>query len=108
MKVAKSGIASGLGLALAIAAAYVVVTQGEPSFPSKGLAALRVPRGFRVEQVTTPDLVSYPMMGTLDERGRLFLCESSGNTLDNEQMAAHPNYKIRLLEDRDGDGVYDH
>src|SRR6267378_4467490 len=107
MKMAKSGIASGLGLALAIAAAYVVVTQGEPSLPPKGLAALHVPRGFRVEQVTTPDLVSYPMMGTLDDRGRLFLCESSGNTLNNDQMASHPDYRIRLLEDRDGDGSFE-
>jgi putative membrane-bound dehydrogenase-like protein len=57
--------------------------------------------------VTTPDLVSYPMMGTLDDRGRLFLCESSGNTLNNDQMASHPDYRIRLLEDRDGDGVYE-
>ena len=31
-----------------------------------------------------------------------------GNTLNNEQMAANPDYKIRLLEDRDGDGVFDH
>src|SRR5947209_961304 len=91
-----------------IAAAAFLALQGEPSIPSTGLAALHVPRGFRVEKVTTPDLVSYPMMGTLDDRGRLFLCESSGNTLDNDQMAAHPDYKIRMLEDRDGDGVYDH
>src|SRR3954451_22410357 len=73
-----------------------------------GLAALHVPEGFTVQQVAGPDLLSYPMMGTLDDRGRLFICESSGNTLDNSQMAAHPDYKIRLLEDRDGDGVYEH
>src|SRR5258708_466 len=99
---------SGLiGVAL-IAAACFVVAQGEPAIESRGIAALHVPRGFRGEQVTTRALVSYPRMGTLDDRGRLFLCESSGNTLDNEQMASHPDYKIRMLEDRDGDGVFDH
>ena len=37
---------------------------------------------------------------------------SSANPLaihsNNTQMAAHPDYKISLLEDRDGDGVYEH
>ena len=47
------------------------------------------------------------MMGTFDDRGRLFIAESSGNTLTNDQMAAHPDYRIRLLEDRNGDGVFD-
>ncbi len=74
-----------------------------------GLAALHVPKGFRVEQVAGPDLVSYPMLGTLDDRGRLFVCESSGNNnVPNEYMAAHPNFRVRMLEDRDGDGIYDH
>ncbi len=45
------------------------------------------------------------MLGTLDDRGRLFICESSGNTLNNDQMAANPDYKIRMLEDRDHDGA---
>ena len=47
------------------------------------------------------------MMAAFDDRGRLFICESSGNTLNNKQMAANPDYRIRLLEDRDGDGVFD-
>src|SRR5260370_502191 len=104
----KSRIFAGFGGVGLIAAACFVIAQGEPSIQSRGVAALHVPRGFRVEQVTTPDLVSYPMMGTLDERGRLFLCESSGNTLNDDQMKTHPDYKIRVLEDRDGDGVFDH
>src|SRR6202030_1176654 len=106
-QVTKSSIFRGAGLALAIAGACLVPLSGRPAIESRGIAALRVPRGFRIEQVTTPDLVSYPMMGTLDDRGRLFLCESSGNTLNNDQMASHPDYRIRLLEDRDGDGVFE-
>ena len=38
-----------------------------------GLSALHVPQGFKVESVSGPNLVSYPMMGTIDDRGRLFL-----------------------------------
>src|SRR5579864_5663991 len=66
-----------------------------------GLAAIHVPRGFRVEKVAGADLLSYPMMGTIDERGRLFVCESSGNTLTTDQMAAKPDYIDRMLEDTD-------
>jgi putative membrane-bound dehydrogenase-like protein len=72
-----------------------------------GLSALHVPDGFKVEKIGGPDLVSYPMMGTIDDRGRMFLCESSGNTLTTNQMAAKPDYRIRMLEDTDHDGIYD-
>ena len=91
-------------LALAVGTFYFVDDRGATT----GLAALRVPAGFTVERVAGSDMVSYPMMGTVDERGRLFLCESSGNTLNNTQMAANPDYRIRVLEDRNHDGVYDH
>ncbi len=76
--------------------------------PVTGLAALHVPPGFKVQQVAGSDLLSYPMMGTFDDRGRLFIAESSGNTQTNDQMAARPDYKIRLLEDRNRDGKFDH
>ena len=69
---------------------------------------LRVPPGFEIQQVAGAGLTSYPMMGTVDDRGRLFLCESSGNTQRTPEMMRNPDYVIRLLEDRDGDGVYDH
>ncbi|MGH9718994.1 MAG: PVC-type heme-binding CxxCH protein [Bryobacteraceae bacterium] len=100
--------------AVALFAAIVVTCASLALYPAAstpaptGLAALKVPPGFKVERAAGPDLVSYPMLATFDDRGRLFICESSGNTLDNKQMAANPDYKIRLLEDRDGDGVFDH
>ncbi|MBI3694673.1 MAG: HEAT repeat domain-containing protein [Acidobacteria bacterium] len=90
---------------LAVAAVWVAVRKAP--VPTTGLAAMRVPEGFRVEKVAGSNLLSYPMLGTLDDRGRLFLCESSGNTLNNKQMAEKPDYKIRMLEDVNGDGIYD-
>src|SRR5438093_9146155 len=68
---------------------------------------IRVPEGFIVERVAVPDLVAYPMLGTLDDRGRLFLCESSGKNVTTEEMKANPEFRIRLLEDLNGDGIYD-
>ena len=93
-----------------IAVAAIFAAGGEASSPHlahTGLGAIQVPSGFRVEKVAGAGLVNYPMMGTIDDRGRLFLCESSGNTLTTEQMAAKPDYVIRMLEDTDGDGIYD-
>jgi len=92
-------------LAVPVLIAGMVLMRGGPA--PTGLEAIKVPPGFTVERVAGSDLISYPMLGTFDDRGRLFICESSGNTLDNKQMAANPDYKIRMLEDRDGDGVFD-
>ena len=61
--------------AAAVFAGAALLCFGVRPEPLTGLAALRVPPGFRVELVAGPDLVSYPMMGTFDDRGRLFLCE---------------------------------
>lgn len=43
--------------------------------PATGLAALRVPEGFKVKLAAGPELAPYAMFGALDERGRLFLAE---------------------------------
>ena len=72
-----------------------------------GLAALRVPEGFKVELAAGPDLAPYAMFGALDERGRLFLAESSGKNIRGLAMSQAPECRIRMLQDTDGDGVFD-
>jgi putative membrane-bound dehydrogenase-like protein len=72
-----------------------------------GLAGIHVPPGFTVEQVAGPGQVSYPMLAVLDDRGRLFVTESSGKNISGEAMAKNPECRIRLLEDLDGDGIYE-
>ncbi|HZT31712.1 MAG TPA: PVC-type heme-binding CxxCH protein [Bryobacteraceae bacterium] len=103
----RSKTAAFAAVLLAAGATFLTVCS-KPGRPLTGLAALHLPPGFEVEQVAGTNLVQYPMMGALDEHGRLFLCESSGNTLNNQQMASRPDYRIRMLEDRNGDGIYDH
>src|SRR4030095_16908629 len=70
------------------------------------LQAIRVPSGFTVQKVAGSELVAYPMLGTLDDRGRLFLCESSGKNATTAEMKTNPEFRIRVLEDVNGDGVY--
>ncbi|MDQ3535361.1 MAG: HEAT repeat domain-containing protein [Bacteroidota bacterium] len=55
-----------------------------------------------------PDLVEYPMFGTLDETGRLFLFESTGDVYEeSEDAIKDPRFRINMLEDLNGDGIYD-
>ena len=91
---------------LLVAVAAVCVTNAATP-PATGLAALRVPEGFRVELAAGPDLAPYAMFGALDERGRLFLAESSGKNIKGAAMAYAPECRIRLLVDSDGDGFDD-
>ncbi len=68
---------------------------------------ISVPEGFTIERVAEPDLVLYPMLAFLDDRGRLFVAESSGKNIKGKDMPANPECRISLLEDTNGDGVYD-
>ncbi len=72
-----------------------------------GAEKLRVPAGFTVEVVAAAPITGYPMMGCLDDRGRLFLAESDGRNMQKDELTAAKSRLIRLLEDTDGDGVFD-
>ena len=67
----------------------------------------RVPKGFSIERVTNSELTKYPMMAGFDNRGRLFIAESSGENTRAPQLIKEPKSMIRMLEDRDGDGRFD-
>jgi putative membrane-bound dehydrogenase-like protein len=68
---------------------------------------LRVPEGYTIEKVAGADLLSYPMFASFDNNGRLFVFESSGKTTNTEDVLANPTFVVRVLEDEDGDGVFD-
>ncbi|MBX2920553.1 MAG: HEAT repeat domain-containing protein [Chitinophagaceae bacterium] len=75
--------------------------------PVSELHGIQVPNGFTIEEVVDPALISYPMFASFDHQGRLFLCESTGETFSTEDHLKKPPYHIRLLEDRDGDGRFE-
>ncbi|MCC6287995.1 MAG: HEAT repeat domain-containing protein [Chitinophagaceae bacterium] len=68
---------------------------------------LRVPEGYTIEKVAGEGLLSYPMFASFDNNGRLFVFESSGKTTSTEDVLKNPTFIIRVLEDEDGDGVFD-
>lgn len=67
----------------------------------------RVPEGYTVELVAGPEQVRHPMMGCFDDRGRLYVCESAGTNRKAGELLDDPQDSIKVLEDTDGDGVYD-
>jgi putative membrane-bound dehydrogenase-like protein len=69
---------------------------------------IHVPEGYTVEVVADSSLVAYPMFGYVDDTGRLFLFESTGNVYDKTKDAlTDPKFRVNLLEDKNGDGIYD-
>jgi putative membrane-bound dehydrogenase-like protein len=47
------------------------------------------------------------MFASFDGQGRLFVFESDGSSPSTEEMLDKPSYHIRLLEDTNGDGMFD-
>ena len=78
--------------------------QGEVPFEPP---PFKLPDGFEIEVVAAPPLVKHPMLGGYDGEGRLYVCESAGeNMKQNELQEKLPNF-IHVLEDTDGDGQFD-
>jgi putative membrane-bound dehydrogenase-like protein len=74
---------------------------------SSPLPPLVVADGFEVELVAGPPLVKHPIAASFDDRGRLYVAESSGEKLPAAELAKRNAALIRLLEDTDGDGKFD-
>ena len=66
-----------------------------------------LPDGFEVERVAGPPMVDRPIVADFDDRGRLYVADSSGsNAKVQEQLEERPHRIVRL-EDTDGDGRFD-
>jgi putative membrane-bound dehydrogenase-like protein len=66
-----------------------------------------VPDGFTIEKAAASPLVKHPLMAGFDDRGRLFVAEAAGKNLRADDLLKElPNF-VRMLEDTNGDGVFD-
>jgi putative membrane-bound dehydrogenase-like protein len=66
-----------------------------------------VPEGFVVERVAGPPLVDRPIVADFDEKGRLYVADSSGSNDKVEKQLQDKPHRIMRLEDSDGDGRFD-
>ena len=84
-----------------------VAQSDETTSTVSGLAAITVPDGFTVEVAAGAPLVERPMLAAFDDRGRLYVCDSAGVNLRGHELSKGPPHSIRMLEDTNGDGVFD-
>jgi putative membrane-bound dehydrogenase-like protein len=78
-----------------------------PLAPRDEQATFRVPAGFRVELVASEPEVVDPVAMAFDERGRLFVAEMHGYPNEGFGTGNISSGRIRCLEDRNGDGVFE-
>jgi putative membrane-bound dehydrogenase-like protein len=90
-----------------VVAAIAIVLTANLSAADDVLSTIKVPPGFTVELVASAPLVERPMMACFDERGRLFVTDSSGVNLKIDELQKNPPHCIRMLEDTNGDRVFD-
>ena len=69
---------------------------------------LSVADGYVIERVAGKPQVSFPTFATFDDRGRLFVVESSGRDYKELIDKQLTESRIKLLEDRDNDGYFEH
>ena len=72
-----------------------------------GIDLISIPEGFEIEVAAGPPLVERPMIVDMDDRGRLYVAESSGSNDDVRKQLVDRPHSILRLEDLDGDGRYD-
>jgi putative membrane-bound dehydrogenase-like protein len=78
-----------------------------PLSPREELTTFRVPKGFKVELVACEPEVIDPVAMAFDENGRLFVVEMPGYPNGGVATGKVTSGRVKLLEDRDGDGFYE-
>jgi putative membrane-bound dehydrogenase-like protein len=78
--------------------------EGPPYEPEEALETFQLPPGFRIELVASEPQITDPVDLSFDADGRLYVAEMPDYP-DNESDSI--TSRIKLLEDRDGDGFYE-
>jgi putative membrane-bound dehydrogenase-like protein len=98
-------------LLVALASAMFVATPVSRFAAADEAAAqppeLKATDGFSVELAAGAALVERPITMALDERGRLYVTDSSGTNDPVEKQLADRPHRVLRLEDTDGDGRFD-
>jgi putative membrane-bound dehydrogenase-like protein len=67
----------------------------------------RLPAGYALSVAAAAPLVTHPIAGCFDDRGRLFVGDAVGVNWKKEHLEANPPNRVVMLEDADGDGDFD-
>ena len=72
-----------------------------------GAHTFTLPEGFTIELVASSPLVDRPIEADFDEKGRLYVTDSSGSNEKSDKQLAEKPHRIVRLEDTNGDGKFD-
>ena len=77
--------------------------------PADAMKTFYMPPGYHIELVASDPLIQDPIKMEFDGDGRLWVLEMQGWAIDGEAMrnSREPINDLVILEDTDGDGVYD-
>ena len=84
----------------------VVVTLKGKTF-EQAMPAATLPPGYSLELAAASPLVLHPIMGCLDDQGRLFVGDGTGVNWNKAQLEANPPNRVLMLEDTNQDGTFD-
>jgi len=82
-------------------------TLAPPIMVRAGTRDFEIPAGYSLELVSAPELVQRPIVADLDDRGRLYVADSSGSNDDVQTQLRTLPHRIVRLDDEDGDGRFD-
>jgi putative membrane-bound dehydrogenase-like protein len=83
-------------------------SQTPPRSPKDEQKTFHLPPGFRIELVACEPNIVDPVAIAFDEEGRMYVAEMPGYPNGGLGTGDIHSGKIKLLEDRDGDGFYEH
>ncbi len=66
-----------------------------------------VAEGYTVEVAAASPLVQHPIMGYLDDRGRLYVGDAAGVNLKKDELEKQRPNRVLMLEDADHDGRFE-
>jgi putative membrane-bound dehydrogenase-like protein len=95
------------GVAIAAASFAIAATAAVAGEVALDGRTFTLPDGFAIERVAGPPLVDRPIVADFDERGRLYVADSSGSNDPVQKQLAEKPHRILRLEDTDGDGRFD-
>lgn len=87
--------------------AVIRVSPAEVARLTSQVPPATLPAGYKLELAAVSPLVTHPIMGCLDDRGRLFVGDAVGVNWNKAQLEANPPNRVLMLEDTDKDGTFE-
>lgn len=91
----------------AVVALLLVAASSHAAQVTIGGQTFTLPDGFEMELVAGTNLVQRPVSAGFDDRGRLYVTDSSGSNEKPSEQLKNPTHRVLRLEDSDGDGRFD-